>query len=571
MEYQRGSAAPSATETLNESRPSFQQHLNTCSTSTLAHEPQRQSSELGSLSLPREKSDNSLPAKPSSQHENSTAASRIGSSDDSSSQPDVEKRGYAQLEHSNPGQGKDINLVDWDGSDDPDNPMNWPTSRKWAITLSLGMMTFSVTFASSVFSAATVPTAIQFGVSQEVMVLATSLFVLGFAWGPICWGPLSELYGRKVPLFGGYFCFFIFAIPVAVAENLQTIMVCRFFGGLFASAPLAIIGGTLADFFDPIDRGVAIAVFSSATFIGPAMGPVMGGFITMSHLGWRWTQWIELIMAVLFWTIGLFIYPESYAPVILQRRAKKLRYQTRNWAIHAAADEKEVDLREITEKYLLRPFIMLFLEPILVLITVYMALIYGILYLFFEVYPISFQEERGWNMGVGALPFISILVGVLCGALFISIMTRTRFQRKTKQAGTIIPEERLIPMIVGGALLPAGLFWFAWTSSPHITPWPQIIAGAPIGMGIMMIFMQGLNYIIDVYKTNANSGIAANTFARSWVGAGFPLFATGMYHNLGIPWATSLLGFLTAALFPVPIIFYIYGARIRKLSRYSPS
>jgi MFS family permease len=103
----------------------------------------------------------------------------------------------------------------------------------------------------------------------------------------------------------------------------------------------------------------------------------MGGFITMSYLGWRWTQWITMIMAALFGTIGFFIIPETYAPVLLQRKAKRLRYKTRNWAIHAPADEKEVNLKEIAEQYLLRPFKMLALEPILVLITLYMSLIYG--------------------------------------------------------------------------------------------------------------------------------------------------------------------------------------------------
>jgi DHA1 family multidrug resistance protein-like MFS transporter len=105
----------------------------------------------------------------------------------------------------------------------------------------LGLMTVSVTFASSVFSTATVVTAKKFHVSEEVMVLGTSLFVLGFAFGPMVFGPLSELYGRKTPLFAGFVIFAIFQIPVAVAQNLQTIFVCRFLGGFFASAPLGIV------------------------------------------------------------------------------------------------------------------------------------------------------------------------------------------------------------------------------------------------------------------------------------------------------------------------------------------
>lgn len=147
--------------------------------------------------------------------------------------------------------------------------MNWKPARKWGIAVCLGLMTLCVTFASSVLSSAVMPLSMEFGVSTVVVTLSTSLFVLGFAFGPIVWGPFSELYGRKAPLFVGYTIFAIFNIPVAVAQNLQTIMICRFLGGFFASAPLAIVGGALADFFGPLDRGVAMCIFSGATFVGP--------------------------------------------------------------------------------------------------------------------------------------------------------------------------------------------------------------------------------------------------------------------------------------------------------------
>ena len=348
-------------------------------------------------------------------------------------------------------------------------------------------------------------------------------------------------------------------------------MVSRFFGGIFGSSALAIIGGTLADFWGPVDRGFALGLFAGATFIGPVAGPIMGGFITQSYLGWRWTAWITLIMAVFFGIVAFIICPESYAPVLLQRKAAKIRFEKKNWAIHAPADESRVEKKDIINKYLFRPFLMMALEPILLLITVYMAFIYGILYLFFEAYPIAFQEVRGWNNGVGALPFLGITIGVILGVAIITYTSNTRFKRKMEaNGGKPIPEERLIPMIVGAFLLPIGLFWFAWTSNPHISWVPQVIAGIPTGAGVLLIFLQGISYIIDVYLMYANSAIAANTLVRSLAGGGFPLFATAMYHTLGVDWATSLLGFLTVAFLPVPVLFYVYGKRLRGLSRFSP-
>ncbi|CAD6442598.1 f42aebb5-e7a6-4ad3-be1c-b77f14329f51 [Sclerotinia trifoliorum] len=482
-----------------------------------------------------------------------------------------EKEKEAALSLKREKEEHDPNLVTWDGPDDPENPMNWPAKKKWCITVILGVMTFVVTFSSSVFSTATANVAELYHVSEEVAVLGTSLFVVGFAVGPLIWGPGSELFGRKLPLFIGYAGFAIFQIPVAVAQNLATIMVCRFIGGAFASAPLAINGGALADFFGPVDRGVAVCVFAAATFIGPIAGPIGGNFITQSYLGWRWTAWLTLILAAGFGTFGLIFVPESSHPKILQQRAARLRFETKNWALHSKADEIKLDAHTIIQTYLFRPFIMLAQEPILLLITLYMALIYGILYLFFEAYPISFQQARGWSPGLAALPFIGILIGVLIGACTIAFITKTRFARKFQKHGKVIPEERLPPMILGSFILPVGLFWFAWTSSPHITWVPQVISGIFIGWGILMIFLQGLNYIIDVYKWHANSAIAANTFLRSFAGAGFPLFAQYMFNGLGVSWATSVLAFACVAMIPAPILFFVYGAKVRALSRFSPN
>lgn len=269
--------------------------------------------------------------------------------------------------------------------------------------------------------------------------------------------------------------------------------------------------------------------------------------------------------------IALIIVPETYSPKLLQMRAARLRRETRNWALHSFLDEHEPSLGDIVYKYILRPFQMLTMEPILICITIYLALIYGILYLFFESYPVSFSEVRGWKSeGVAALPFIGIMIGVVCGVMLIVYTTKTRFARKLEKHGHVVPEERLIPMMIASILLPIGLFWFGWTSSPNVHWAPQVIAGVPIGMGILVIFMQGLNYIIDVYMMYANSAIAANTLIRSTLGGAFPLFATQMYHKLGVNWASSVLGFITIAMIPIPVLFFFYGAKIRAMSRFTP-
>lgn len=249
----------------------------------------------------------------------------------------------------------------------------------------------------------------------------------------------------------GFLGFIIFNIPVAVAQNVQTILVARFFAGAFGSSTLAITAGMYVDFWDTVTRGQATMLFAAAVFAGPAMGPVVGEFTTKNEtLGWRWTAWFTMIMAAVFFVPSIFIVPETLAPVILQRRAARLRTETRNWALHSKLDEDPVTFHALLRKYLLKPMKMIVQEPILVVMTAYMSLVYGILYLTFVAYPISFQHDRGIAFGVASLPFLAVFIGVVIGCLAMVWETTVIFQPKLKKAGKLIPEERLLPMMAGG-------------------------------------------------------------------------------------------------------------------------
>ncbi|KPI45916.1 putative transporter [Cyphellophora attinorum] len=161
------------------------------------------------------------------------------------------------------------------------NPYDLPLWRKLVITACLAGITFTVTFASSVFSSTIAATAHQFHTTTTVMILGVSLYVLGFALGPLCWGPLSE------------------AIPTALVSNLGGLLVCRFLAGAFGSAPLVLVTACFADFWGVAARGTASAVYATTTFMGPTFGPIIGVYIT-EGLGWRWTAWITGIMALFF-------------------------------------------------------------------------------------------------------------------------------------------------------------------------------------------------------------------------------------------------------------------------------
>lgn len=382
-------------------------------------------------------------------------------------------------------------LVDWDGPQDPENPQNWSSKFKWYTIMILACMTFVVSFGSSVWSTATVVTAEEFGVSQEVMILGVTLYVVGFALGPLVFGPLSELYGRRTPLMVGMLGFIIFQIPIGVANNLQTIFVCRFFGGAFGSSTLAIVPGMAVDLFNPIDRSVATMAYAAAVFAGPAVGPIVGEYTVKNNsLGWHWTGWFTMIMGSFFYAIALPTVKETFPAVILKNKAYRLRQETRNWALHTKQDEDPVHFSFLFRKYGLKPVQMMIEEPILIVMTIYISLVYGILYLIFFAYPYSFQLDRQMETGIASLPFIAIFIGVLIACATLTWETKVIFTPKFTKAKKVIPEERLPPMIVGGVILVIGLFWFAWTSQSSTNPWPQIISGVFIGCGVSTLSLK---------------------------------------------------------------------------------
>jgi MFS transporter, DHA1 family, multidrug resistance protein len=375
-----------------------------------------------------------------------------------------------------------------------------PNYRLYTFAI-LAFTTLVAAFGSSIFSVATFPIARQFHVSAEVGLLGVCLYVLGFATGPTLWAPLSELQGRRIPIIIAAFGFTIFQIAVAVGKDLQTVLICRFWGGFFGACPLTVVAAVFSDMFSNRERGLAITVFSMMVFTGPLLAPFIGGFIIENQsLGWRWTEWVTAIMGAASFLLNLFFLEETYPPVILVEKAAELRRRTKNWGIHAKQEEIEVDFGELITKNFSRPLRLLFTEPIVLFISIYMAFIYGLLYLFLTAYPIVFQQIRGWKPGVGGLPYFGMIVGqLLAGCMIIAF--QPWYNRKLKANNDIpVPEWRLPPVVIGGAAFAAGLFWFGWTGYKADIHWiAPTLSGLLTGFGLLAIFLQSLNYLIDAY------------------------------------------------------------------------
>lgn len=456
------------------------------------------------------------------------------------------------------------NLVHFDGKDDPYNPKNWSTKKKIITTALYGFTTMGSTIASSIYASGVEQVASEFHVGIEVSTLGVALLLWGFALGPLIWAPLSEVYGRKQAVLVPYFISAVFAFGTATAKDIQTIMITRFFAGFFGSAPVTNTGGVLGDIWDAKVRGTAIVGYALAVVGGPTLGPIIGGAVVQSYLGWRWTEYLTGIFQLSILALDLLVLEETYPPVLLVYKARRLRFEGGNYALHATHEEWDVSISELAHKYMVRPFNMLG-TPICLAMATYASFVYAFFYAQLAAFPVVFQEIRGWGQVTGSLPFLALLVGILIGAA-ANIINQSFYLRAYVAAkNRPVPEARLPPMMGGAVLFTSGLFIFAWTCAPVDIPWIAPCIGlALMGASFFMIFQAALNYLVDTFQRYGASAVAANTFLRSVLAGAFPLFIRPMYAGIGPNWAGTVFACVSVLLVPIPFIFWVKGKAIRR-------
>ncbi|KZF22519.1 MFS general substrate transporter [Xylona heveae TC161] len=464
--------------------------------------------------------------------------------------------------------------VQWDGDQDPLNPRSFQTGRKWIITIICSLASFCVTCVSSIYSTTYDQITKEFHVSREVATLGLSMFVVGLGLGPMWLGPLSEFYGRRPIYWVSFTLFFIWLIPCAVAKNIQTMIIARFFNGFAGSAFLSVVGGTVGDMFTRDKLGAPMMIFTASPFLGPVGGPLIGGFINQ-FTTWRWSFWVTLIWSGVMLGLIILMVPETYHPVLLREKARRLRKETGNEQWIAPMERTKKSITRTLTWSVLRPFELLFFEPMCLNLCLLSAILLGILYLFFGAFPLVFVNNHGFKLWQVGLTFLGLFVGMVAG-ISCDPLFRRNYQRLVREReeqggepGGSEPEFRLPPAIVGAILVPIGLFWFGWTSFSHVHWILPIIGSGIFGMGMVLCFSGVFTFLVDAYPLYAASALAANSFARSSFAAAFPLFGVQMYERLGYQWATSLLAFLSVAMAPFPYLFFRYGKRIRGKSRFA--
>ncbi|PHH81293.1 hypothetical protein CDD82_1092 [Ophiocordyceps australis] len=460
-------------------------------------------------------------------------------------------------------------IVDFQDANDLYHPLNWPTSKKVSTTLLYGLVTMTATWASSSYSPGIRQVAHEFHVGSQTATLGTTLYLFGFGLGPLLWAPLSEVFGRRVAVMAPMFVAVCFSFGSAVAKDFQTLMLTRFWGAFFAAAPVTNTGGVLGDLFTPEWRGIAMAGYAMAVVSGPVLGPIVSAaLVEQPSLGWRWTQYLTGILQAALLLVAVIFIDESYPPMLLIYKARRLRHETGNWALHAQFEEWDVSVSQLARKFLVRP-VQLLCTPICFLIALYASFCYGILYMQLGGIPFIFGELRGWSPLVSELPFVCILIGAIIGCS-LNVYNQLLYNRTYHAVGNRpVPEKRLPPMMLGSLLFSSGQFLTGWTARPSIHWIVPCIGLVMLGTGFFTIFQAALNYLVDTFQAYAASAVAANTFLRSCFAGAFPLVVRPLYRNLGTGPGSSITGGFAALLIPVPFVFYTFGKRIRAQSPWS--
>ncbi|OGE49115.1 hypothetical protein PENARI_c023G08123 [Penicillium arizonense] len=478
-------------------------------------------------------------------------------------------------------------------SNDFPDPLTLSPIRKVHIVLAGILFIFNSAFGSSLPSGAHDAIADSFHLAHDdtKLVLLNSLYLVGFAIGPLIFGPLSEHVGRRPVLIGTFSGYIIFTMACALSPNFPALLVFRLLCGLNAASPNAVLGGLYADILDnPQTRGIAMALFMVVTGFGPQLAPLVSGFV--STVSWRWTFWVGLAAAGVGYPFILFI-PETYVPVLKKRHARRL----------AKAGKQEQNGCNTIESQgpghrgdgilsiFMRPFVMIAKEPVLLFASLFMGFTYAMFYLYFQAYPIIFQSKTpisgknigldqslnfladlyGLSPGVAGLAFLPISVGALVAfSLFLLYGSYHSKAVKENKAWAMLEEYRRLPLAALGApLLPIALFWLGWSSKLSIHPVVPMMSGLFFGIGYILIFMAMINYLTDAYKQYSASAQAAASTLRSCLAVCLPLATNPMYGELGINWASSLLAFIAILLAVIPFVFIKYGQWIRSRSPFS--
>ncbi|KAH3899401.1 MFS transporter SCDLUD_004844 [Saccharomycodes ludwigii] len=453
---------------------------------------------------------------------------------------------------------------------DPENlANNFSLTRKYYITILVSATSMIITILSSCWTFVSPKVMEKFHLGHEVGVLGISLFIFGLGVGPLFLSPLSELYGRKPTFILSLFMLICWEILTAWSKTYAGIMLGRFLSGFFGSAFLSVAGGVLTDILSRSEITIPMMIYSLSPFLGPAIGPILGA--AFYHDDYEWTFVVLLIATGVSFVLLIVTLPETYKPLLLIKKAKRIRTETGDERYYAPLEisRKETSILSAVLLSVKRPFGLLLFDPMMGVLCFYTGLELAIVYLFFVAFPYIYKKLYRMTPAEIGCTYLGLAVGMIIIAPTTFILQKRYLQRVKDNDGKSVPEFRFEPLFYGAFLSPMGLMIFAWTCYSHVHWIGSIIGAGVFGSGVFYIFNGVFGYTVDAYRLYAATGMACNSFVRSFMSGVFPLFGLQMYERMGINWAGFFLSCLNILMIPVPFLFNKYGAYLRSKSPYS--
>lgn len=468
---------------------------------------------------------------------------------------------------------KSVFEVTFNGPDEPADPEDIARGmsiyRKYYISLLVTFAAMIITMISSSWTFVSPHIMTHFNISHEVSVLGITLYIFGLAFGPLFLSPISELYGRRVTFILSLFFSVIWQVMTTWSKTIAGVMIGRFLSGFFGSSFLSVSGGAISDLFDKSQITIPMSIYTTAAFMGPSLGPIISGAFYQEN--YRWT-FITLLIASGVCLIAIILtVPETYKPVLLMKKAKRLRKETGDDRYIAPQEtlQKQTNLGIAMVTSCQRPFGLLFRDPMMGVLCFYTGLELAIIYLYFVAFPYIFKKLYHFNVMESACAYLGLMTGMLLAAPTSVIFQRRLEAKVKKNNGVSVPEMKFEPLFVGAFLTPIGLMIFAWTCYKNVHWMGPMVGSAIFGAGVFYVFVGVFNYTVDAYRKYSASGMACNSFVRCVMGGIFPLFGLQMYKGMGINWAGFLITMITVLMIPVPFLFTKYGAYLRSRSPYA--
>ncbi|KAI0975928.1 fluconazole resistance protein 1 [Xylaria arbuscula] len=462
---------------------------------------------------------------------------------------------------------EDPSVIDCDAPDDPSNPLNWPASMRWSQVVVVSLLALVANMAPTTCAPGIDLIAADLDITSSVVsTLAITLYVLGLGLGPMVISPFSEVYGR-LPVYHVCNLFFIlFMVGNALVRNTPSFIILRFLAGFVGGTPLALGGGTIADVMTLANRSAALGLFSLGPLLGPVIGPLIGGFIA-EGLGWPWDFWILAILHGAVAIVALVFLRETNPKILLERKAVRLRTITGNTALRSELTHTHsINPKQVLIGALVRPTKMLFQSPILLVLSLYVAFIFGTTYLLFTTFPVVFEDQYGFTVATSGLAYLGLGVALFV-AMIISRTFGDRIQAaRMKTDGTTQskPQYRLLLMIYFSPCVGFGLIIYGWTAAYKVHWIVPIIGTFVIGLGTFFVLVPTQLYLVDLFgSAGAASALGASNLARFLASTFLPLAGPRLYATLGYGFGNTLLGLLALAFVPAPVLFYKYGERLQ--------